>query len=483
MTHRERRQATLDLADEELRALFGSVAELAEREIRATRDGPVFAEPPSTERLAPVLSDCNEVPQDGEPLPELLDACTQVLGAGRRSAPGFFGYVFSPPSPVGVAADMLAAAADQNVTAWRSAPAATQVERTAIRWLGQLVGFADPPAGMLVSGGSAANLMALVIALAARAEPDMDRRLLTVYVSAETHFSIAKAASVLGVSLRRIGVDRARRLDVAALDKAIADDCGAGLQPLCVVGTAGTTATGAVDRLDALADVAGGRGLWLHVDGAYGALAAAAPSVRPLFAGLERANSLSLDPHKWLYVPVACGALLLRDSVAAANAFGSGADDYVRVLGQGEVESFAFWEHGLELSRPFRALKVWMTLRHYGARRIAATIAEDIAVAAHLAECVRADEQLELLAGPSLSICCFRHVPPELPETELDGHNERLLEAVQRDGRVYLSNATVEGRLALRACITNFRTTKAVAERTVAIVRELGGRMVAAESR
>jgi aromatic-L-amino-acid decarboxylase len=479
MMHGEPRRATLDLPGAELAALLSSVTELAEREIRATRHGPVFAEPPSAERIAPVLGDPDEPPLEGEPLEALLEACGAVLGAGRRTAPGFFGYVFSPPSPIGVAADMLAAAADQNVTSWRSAPAATQVERTVIRWLGKLVGFADPATGMLVSGGSAANLTALLLAMAACSEPDADRRLLRVYVSEETHFSIAKAAAVLGVRLRRVPVDPACRLDATALDRAITDDLGAGLHPFCVVGTAGTTATGAVDPLNALADIADGRGLWLHVDGAYGALAAVAASLRPQFAGLERASSLSLDPHKWLYVPVDCGALLLRDPAAAARAFGSGADDYVRVLAEGDVESFAFWEHGLELSRPFRALKVWMTLRHYGARRIAASIAEDIAVAAHLAECVRADEQLELLAEPSLSICCFRHVPPEMPEAELDGHNERLLEALQRDGRVYLSNATVDGRLALRACITNFRTTKANAERTVGIVRELGERMAA----
>ena len=192
---------------------------------------------------------------------------------------------------------------------------------------------------------------------------------------------------------------------------------------------------------------------------------------------MERADSLSLDPHKWLYVPIDCGALLLRDGQATARAFGSGADDYVRVLSDEASEAFAFWEHGLELSRRFRALKVWMTFRYYGAQRIAGAIAEDIAMAEHLAELVADDPHLEIVSGPHLSICCFRHVPAGAPEHALDRHNERLLAALQRDGRVYLSNATVDGRLALRACITNFRTTRADIRQTVDVVREIGARL------
>jgi aromatic-L-amino-acid/L-tryptophan decarboxylase len=465
------REATLDLPDEELGALLEAARALAEQEIRAAREGPIFSQPPSAERLAPLIG--GDLPLEGEPLGDLLGACGQVLAAGRRTAPGFFGYVHSPPSPLGVAADLLASAADQNVTAWRSAPAATEVERVALRWLGALAGFADAE-GILLSGGSMANLTALLIALRAATEPEPDRRLMRAYASEETHFSVAKAADVLGIGLRSVAVDGDQRIDIGALRAAIAEDRGEGLRPFCVVGSAGTVATGAVDRLDELAAVAADEGLWFHVDGAYGALAAADPGSRPLFAGMELANSLALDPHKWLYVPMDCGALLVRDEEAVARAFGVGAGEYVRVLADEGVESYAFWEHGLELSRRFRGLKVWMTLRYYGARRIAATIAEDIALARHLADRVRTEDDMELLAGPSLSICCFRHRPAGVAESELDHHNERLLAALQRDGRFYLSNARVGGRLALRACITNFRTTRADVERLVSIVRALG---------
>ena len=470
----DRRGVTLDLADEEMRALLAGASALAEREIRAAGEGTIFSEPPSAERVAALIDGGGELPLDGEPLGDLLDACGRVLAAGRRTGPGFFGYVHSPPSPVGVAADLLASAADQNVTAWRSAPAATEVERTTVRWLGALVGFADDAGGLLLGGGSMANLTALLIALRATAEPDADRRVMSAYASEEIHFSVAKAADVLGVRLRCVAADADQRVEVAALRSAIAEDRRAGLFPFCLIGSAGTVSTGAVDALDELAAVASENRLWFHVDGAYGALAAADPRSRHLFAGIELADSLALDPHKWLYVPVDCGALLVRDPTAGAKAFGAGAGDYVRVLADQEAESFAFWEHGLELSRRFRALKVWMTLRYYGARRIAGAIAEDIAVAAHLAELVRAEPELELLAGPSLSICCFRHRPEGLPEPELDRHNERLLDELQGDGRVYLSNARVGGRFALRACITNFRTTRQDVERLVEVVGQLG---------
>ena len=467
-------QTTLDLVDEELEALLAGASAIAAREVRATRTGPIYAEPPSAERLEALLGSDAALPLDGEPLDDLLESCGAVLAAGRRTTPAFFGYVFSPPSPIGVAADLLASAADQNVTSWRSAPAGTHVERITLRWLGELVGFAPDAAGVLVSGGSMANLTALLVALRARSQPDADRRLLTVYVSEDTHFSVAKAAAAIGVEPRTVAVDTDRRLSVDTLREAIDADRRAGRRPFCVVGSAGTTATGAVDRLDELATVAEEEGLWLHVDGAYGALAAADPAHRHLFSGIDRADSLSIDAHKWLYVPVDCGALLLRAADAGRNAFGSQDAAYVRALADEDVESYAFWDHGLELSRRFRALKLWMTLRYYGARRVAAAIAEDIAMASYMADRVREADDLELLTQPSLSICCFRHAPPDVVPAALNEHNEHLLKALQRDGRVYLSNATLGGRFALRACITNFRTTRADIDRTLSLVRELG---------
>jgi glutamate/tyrosine decarboxylase-like PLP-dependent enzyme len=475
MTGPDRRDASLDLTGDEFGALLAGVTALAEQEVGAARSGPVFERPPSAAEVDRVVGVDRALPERGESVEDLLAACAAVLAAGRRTTPGFFGYVQSPPAPVAVAADLLASAADQNLTSWRSGPAAAAVEHQTLRWLGELVGFDAAATGILVSGGSAANLTALLVALRALTSPDEDRRAMRVYASAETHFSVAKAAGALGVGLQLVAVDGERRLDPEALRTAIASDRAAGLLPICVVANAGTTSTGAVDPLDAVATIAAAAGVWLHVDGAYGAPAAADPASRHLFAGLHRADSLCIDAHKWLYAPVDCSALLLHDAAATARAFGAGADEYVRILATQPAEAFAFWDHGLELSRRFRALKLWATLRFHGSKRLAAAIGEDIRLAAHLADLVADAEDFELLAGPELSICCFRHVPAHVEEPALDAHNERILQALQRDGRVYLSNATLDGRFALRACITNFRTTPADVERVLTVVRELAG--------
>ena len=325
MSDPDRRDASLDLTEPDLHALLDGVTALAEQEIAAARSGPVFERPPSAVEVDRVVGADRALPAEGESVEELLAAFAGVLAAGRRTTPTFFGYVQSPPAPVGVAADLLASAADQNLTSWRSGPAAAAVEHQTLRWLGEFVGFDEAATGILVSGGSAANLTALLVALRAMTGPDDDRRAMRVYASAETHFSVAKAATALGVGLEPLAVDRDRRLDPAALRTAIASDRAAGLLPICVVANAGTTSTGAVDPLDAVATVAADAGVWLHVDGAYGAPAAADPACRPLFAGLHRADSLCIDAHKWLYAPVDCSALLLHDATATARAFGAGA--------------------------------------------------------------------------------------------------------------------------------------------------------------
>ena len=273
------------------------------------------------------------------------------------------------------------------------------------------------------------------------------------------------------------------RMNVKLLRERIKADLQAGVKPFCIVASAGTTNTGAVDPLSAIADVAKEFALWFHIDGAYGAPAALDETKHSLFGGLERADSISLDPHKWLYAPLDCGCLLFRDDAQARVAFGNEDADYIKVLEENADESFAFWNYGPELSRRFRALKIWLTLRYYGVRRIAAAITEDNALAAYLAELVEQAEDFELLSQPQLSICCFRYVPPALrlsldtPENaiindELNKLNEKIMYAVQRGGRAYLSSATIHGKFALRVCITNFRTTRADIEQTLEIIRE-----------
>jgi glutamate/tyrosine decarboxylase-like PLP-dependent enzyme len=340
-----------------------------------------------------------------------------------------------------------------------------------------------------------ANMTALLIAHRAKAGTSASRQGLwrseapmTLYASEQIHMSIPKAADILGFGrnqVRLIGCDDQFRLNAQLLRERIDADVQAGAKPFCVVASAGTTNTGAVDPLSEIADVAKEFGLWFHVDGAYGAPAALDKTKRTLFAGLERADSVSLDPHKWLYVPLDCGCLLFRDEACARAAFGEEDADYIKVLEEDADESFAFWNYGPELSRRFRALKIWLMLRYYGVLRIAAAITEDNALAAYLAELVEQAEDFELLAKPQLSICCFRYVPLALRlrsdgipqdndaiKAELNKLNEKIMYAIQRGGRAYLSSATIHDKFALRACITNFRTTRADIEETLEIIRD-----------
>jgi glutamate/tyrosine decarboxylase-like PLP-dependent enzyme len=286
--------------------------------------------------------------------------------------------------------------------------------------------------------------------------------------------------------VRVVESDENFRMDVRRLREMIERDASDNFQPCCVVASAGTVNTGAVDPLARIAEVAREFDLWFHIDGAYGALAAADSSKRAHFAGLAEADSVALDAHKWLYTPIDCGCLLFRDATRVRAAWAVGDAEYIKIFEETEEESFAFFDYGVELSRRFRALKIWMLLRYYGAQAISAAITEDNALAAYFGARVEAAEDFELLAPVELSICCFRYVPagarPRLvsadaaerarAEEEVDELNERIMRAVQHGGRAYVSNARLRGRFALRACIVNFRTTRRDIEATLEIIRE-----------
>jgi len=291
--------------------------------------------------------------------------------------------------------------------------------------------------------------------------------------------------------VRVVAVDERLRIDVRDLARAIEEDLARGYQPFCVVASPGTVGTGACDPLDAVADVAARHDLWFHVDACYGGFAALAPSKRKLFRGIERADSVALDPHKWLYVPSDCSCVLYRDPARARATFGHDAD-YIRVLAHhADDEAYAFWDYGPELTRRFRALKVWMMLAHVGTRALGEAIEGNCRCARRLAELVEASADCELLAPVELSIFCFRYVPPALKaelvgaspdrraalDRALDALNERILADVQRGGSSYLSNATVGGRFALRGCVLNFRTTERDMEILLEDVRRAGRRL------
>lgn len=393
-----------------------------------------------------------------------LDDLTKVVGASRAQGPRFFGYVLGSGEPVAAGADLLASVLNQNVTAWRSGPAAVSLEHLVVGWLAQAIGCLEFR-GSLTGGGSAANLMGLAMAREARlpANEHGIREAGTVYASEQAHMSIAKAVALLGIGrdhLRLIPCDEDFRIRLDLLRQSIDDDVTAGERPIAIVGSAGTVATGSIDPLIELAAIARETGAWFHVDGAYGALAAIA---RPEdFAGMELADSVSLDPHKWLYQPLDCGCLLFRDPSQARRTF-SFTGDYAKSLHEDPLEDFAFFDESLELSRRFRALKLWLSLRYHGLSSFRQQIENDLQCAKRLASLIDAEAEIEMLAPVPLSAVCFRYVPTAggIKDEQLDELNLRILQSVQRRGRVYLSNATIHGKFALRACIVNHRTTAA----------------------
>jgi aromatic-L-amino-acid decarboxylase len=403
------------------------------------------------------------VPTKGIDLNGLLKVFREtVIPFSRQNAhPRMFGYVQSPGTPLAAFADLLASTLNANLTVWRSAPAPVELERLTIDWIRQILGFNAEAGGLFVSGGSMANLAAIA---AARQAKDYSSDRLRIYASSETHFSVAKAAALLGIgreSVRYIAIDEHFKIRVDDLVAKISADIDAGYVPFCVVANAGTVNTGAVDPLAEIRDVADRFQLWMHVDGSYGAFAVLAKSARGLFAGIERADSIALDPHKWLYLPVDVGCVIYRTPQIARAAFAHEAE-YTRIIGEEADEAFAFWDYGPELSRRFRALKIWMLLKGVGLHSLGEAIESNLACARYLESMVRASDDFEMVAPVELSIFCFRHVPVQLRNESaeaIDAFNERLLIALQRDGSSYLSNAALGGRFALRGCVLNYRTT------------------------
>lgn len=457
----------LQLSPDQIRSLGGEAVEWVARYYDGLRERRVF-EPTTSAELRQALRE--PLPQEGTGFESLLAVFDSTIARFSRhnGHPRFFGYIASPGAPVAALAALLETTLNVNVTSWRSAPAATEIERLVIEWLKEMIGYPAGADGLLVSGGSMANFAALAAALAAKAPCNVARdgvaaagRTLCLYVSEDGHFSVSKAAAMLGLgerAVRSVPTDALLRLDTAALDRMIEEDLAAGHLPFCVVANAGTTATGAIDPIPEIAAIARRRNLWLHVDAAYGGFAALAPSARSLFAGIAEADSIALDPHKWLYLPVGCGCVLYKDPATAHAAFGHAAD-YIRTIGLENDEAYAFWDYGPELSRPFRALPFWMLMKSAGARALGEAVERNIGCARHFEALVKASADFEMLAPVTLSVFCFRYATPGYAG-DLDALNERVLIEVQHEGSTYLSNARVRGRFALRGCVLNYRTTK-----------------------
>jgi glutamate/tyrosine decarboxylase-like PLP-dependent enzyme len=450
--------------------------------------GPVTRDQsPSTVRDALELT--GPLPESGMAPGPLLERTAQLLfeHSLHNGHPRFFGYITAPPAPIGILGDFLAAAVNPNVGAWTLSPAATEIEAQTVRWIAALIGYPIECGGLLVSGGNMANLVCFMAARAARAGWDVREHgvaggpggRLRVYVSAETHTWIQKAADLGGLgtsAIRWIPTDRALRMDVAALRRQIDHDAAAGDRPCLVVGTAGSVSTGAIDPLREIGALCKEYGMWFHVDGAYGGVAAALPEAPDDLHGLRVADSVAVDPHKWLYAPLEAGCALVRDQEALRAAFAYHPPYY-----HFEERATNYVDYGPQNSRGFRALKVWLALRQAGASGYRRMIADDIRLSRAMADTVGRHEELQLTTQ-ELSITTFRYVPRDLrsrlgePEVEahLDALNRELLDRLQRGGEAFVSNAVVAGRYVLRACIVNFHTARSDVEALPEIVVRIG---------
>jgi glutamate/tyrosine decarboxylase-like PLP-dependent enzyme len=493
MSHREKQaesrgRAILDMSPDEFRALGHALID----EIAAFYAS--FDSRPLTRKASPsgirALLGTDGLPENGtDPAKLLADIAPKLFDHSLHNGhPKFLGYITSSAAPIGALADLLAAALNANLGKWDLSPMASEIEAQTVRWLAEFIGYESECSGIMVSGGNMANILGFIAGRTAKAPWDLraegnygDSRKLTAYVSAETHTWIQKAADICGLgadAIRWIETDRDGRMRVDRLREQLAVDRDEGRLPFLVVATAGSVSTGVVDPIRELADICQEEDLWLHADGAYGAPAAALPEGPEDLRSLDLADSVALDPHKWLYSPLEAACVLTRDKDALSNAFAFYPEYYM--LDADSDEGVNYYELGMQNSRGFRALKVWLGLRAAGAVAYRESIRTDIALARQLYEL--AEEHPELRAATlHLSIATFRYVPPGVDESDgqdyLNDLNRKLLAGIQAGGEMYVSNAVIDGTYLLRACVVNFRTSSADIATIAEMVVEQGRRI------
>ena len=482
-----RRRAPLEMQPGEFREIGHRLVDQIADRLSKLPDRPLTPdETPEDVRRA--LGAEQTLPPVGTDAGRLVSDATELLFDHSlfNGHPRFFGYITSSPAPIGMFGDFLAAALNQNVGSWRLAPLATEIEGQAVRWVAELIGFPTSCGGLLVSGGNMANFVCFLAARAAKAPWDVRKeglsregRPLLVYASTETHTWIQKAADLFGLgtdSIRWIATDDEQRMDSSALRRQVEQDLRLGHQPFFVVGTAGSVSTGVIDSLPDIAAICREHELWFHVDGAYGALAAQAPGSPASLRALSDADSVAVDPHKWLYAPLEAGCVLVRDAEKLRNAFSYRPDYY-----HFDDQVVNYFEYGPQNSRGFRALKVWLALRQVGRAGYLKMIGDDMLLARHLHRLFAHHPEFEATTQ-SLSITTFRYVPPDLRsqlgsvevESYLNELNQNLLTAVEKSGEAFLSNALVGGKFVLRACIVNFHTSLGDIEALPLLLSRLG---------
>ncbi len=431
-----------------------------------------------------------------EPLPQESQSVESILREVENNifanstlylTPRFLGYINSGGNQAAVLGELLASGVNQICAMWHFSPAASEVERRVIRWIAQFIGYSSEAGGCLLSGGSAGNLVGLAVARKQKAQFDAASLGMrggppvTAYVSQEGHVSLEKSMVLLGMGrnqLRKIAVRDDFTIDLEALENQITEDRKNGYRPICVVGNAGTTNTGAVDPLDALAEFCRKEDLWFHVDAAYGGPAAGTEAAGKLFRGLDQADSVVVNPHKWLYVPAEAACILVREPRALRQTFQVVADYLREESDAGADAPLDFKDYSPQLHRNFRALKVWMTFKAYGARKLRAAIESNIEIMRYLADRIDQSQDFVRLAPVPLSAVCFQYRTPDISvhgdQEYLDRLNLQLLNALEKDGRVFLSGTKIHGKRVLRACSVNHRLLREDVDFLLDVIREIG---------
>ena len=476
----ETRNSPLEIGKEEFREIGYQLIDDISEFICSIEDRSVTSGL-SPSKLQKILGQVS-LPEEGISPAKLIAETTELLFRYSllNGHPKFFGYITSSAAPIGAFADMLAATVNSNVGAQILSPIATEIEKQTVKWLAEFIGVSPDYGGILVSGGNMANFTGFLAGRTAKAPHSIRKdgisgasEKLTIYCSGATHTWIEKAAYLFGLgtgSIRWINTTSANTMDEVILEKTLEDDIKNGCKPIMVIGTAGDVSTGAVDNLHNLAGICERYNLWFHVDGAYGAPAAVIPSLRSLFHGISKADSIALDPHKWLYSPLEAGCTLVRNPKYLTDTFSSH-PEYYNFSSQNGEAAHNFYEFGLQNSRGFRALKVWLSLRQIGRSGYEKLIREDIELAELLYDLAEKHPELEAFTQ-NLSITTFRYKPltKNISDNYLNQLNEELLNKLQAGGELFLSNAVIQEKYCLRTCVVNFRTTKKDIEEIIQII-------------
>lgn len=470
------------LSHDEMRALGDRAMGLVIKHFETNRDAPVARgiSRPEADRLLRT-----PLPEAGTPVNELLDILARDVfpNSLRSDHPRFFSFVPSPSNFVSVVGDLLTSGHNVFAGHWMAASGAGQIEIMVIDWMKELIGFPAAGGGILVSGGSMANISAIAAARDSRLGGPNEKAI--VYCSDQTHSSVAKGLRIIGFrpnQKRTVATDAEFRLSVPALEAAIREDRAAGQIPFCVVANAGTTNTGAVDPLDALADLCARESLWLHVDGAYGAAATITERGRSAMPGLGRADSVTLDPHKWLFQPYEIGCLMVRDSETLRHAFRVEDDDHpdylVDVMRHVEHD-VNFFEYGPQLTRSFKALKLWLSFRAFGLADFRRAIEAGFAMADYAERALRADGRWEIVTPSQMGIVTFRWRDATRSDAGIDAITARTADLMREDGYALVLSTTLRKRPALRICAINPNTTTAEIDETVARLGRFSGQAAA----